>query len=91
MSTVSEIVKTSKVSTLLYYRDSQLWYRTDNGFTFPVPVDEVGNATFYAEEKSILLMRYIRKWVAKLEADGVPIETMLTPNWALVSVKDYWE
>ena len=32
-----------------YYRDGEMWYKTDNGFMFPVPVHdtrEIGNATF---------------------------------------------
>ena len=46
-----------------YYRDSQLWYRTENGFLFPVPIDDIGNATFGRSERGILMMRYIRKWL----------------------------
>jgi len=45
-----------------YYRDNELWYKTDSGFLFPVPISDVGNATFMRDEKAILLMRYIRKY-----------------------------
>jgi hypothetical protein len=41
----------------------------ENGFKFPVPVNdtnEIGNATFNATEKSILLMRYIRKHIESI-------------------------
>ena len=31
--------------TFSYYRDSQLWYRTDHDETFPVPIEDIGNAT----------------------------------------------
>ena len=70
MKTVSEIIKTSKVVRFKYYRDSQLWYETDQGFLFPVPIDDIETATFLAEDKTILFMRYIRKWHAKMEADS---------------------
>jgi hypothetical protein len=60
--TVAEIVKTSSVSTFQYYRDQQLWYETDNGFLFPVPIDDVGTATFLKSDKTLYMMRYIRKW-----------------------------
>ncbi len=60
--TASEIIKTSSVSTFEYYRDSQLWYKTDNDFLFPVPIDDVGTATFLKSDKTLLMMRYIRKW-----------------------------
>lgn len=54
----------------LYYKDSQLWYRTHNGeLTFPVPIEDVGNATFKREEKGLLMMRYIRKYLNFLEGN----------------------
>jgi hypothetical protein len=38
-----------------------LWYVTECGFEFPVPTEDIGNATFLAEDKAMLFMRYIRK------------------------------
>ena len=55
-----------------YYRDGELWYETDNGFIFPVPVNdkrEIGNATFSRDDKAILFMRYIRKYKEELDAE----------------------
>ncbi|MCF7823655.1 MAG: hypothetical protein K9N35_05735 [Candidatus Marinimicrobia bacterium] len=52
------------------YSSGNLWYITENGFEFPVPVHdrkEVGNATFMAEDKAIYFMRYIRKHIQFLE------------------------
>jgi hypothetical protein len=50
-------------SRFLYFKDGELWYQTeDTGLKFPVPVSDAGTATFNAQEKSLLLMRYIRKW-----------------------------
>ncbi len=55
-------------SNFQFYRDGSLWYRTEvGGFAFPVPIEDIGNATFSSTEKSIHLMRYIRKWIAILE------------------------
>lgn len=51
-----------------FYRDGNLWYKTHNDFLFPVPIDDIGNATFNAEEKAVLLMRYIRKHINMVEA-----------------------
>ena len=45
-----------------FYRDNQLWYRTEANELFPVPTEDVGNATFNAEDKGILFMRYMRKF-----------------------------
>jgi hypothetical protein len=49
-----------------YYRDNQLFYKTETGLTFPVPIADIGNATFLAEDKAILFMRYIRKFIATI-------------------------
>ena len=49
------------------YRERELWYETECGFAFPVPLDDVGNATMLHEDKAILFMRYIRKHAALIE------------------------
>jgi hypothetical protein len=51
----------------VFYRDGDLWYETECGFRFPVPITDVGTATFLAEDRAILFMRYIRKHVTTLE------------------------
>lgn len=47
--------------TFVCARAGNLWYRTALGFEFPVPYSDMGDATFSAEEKGMMLMRYIRK------------------------------
>ncbi len=54
-------------STFAYYRDNALWYRTDTGLLFPVPIDDIGSAQFLCTERSMLMMRYIRKYLASLD------------------------
>ena len=48
-------------STFQYYRAGNLYYKTDTGFEFYVPVSDTNDATFNAEDKSIFFMRWIRK------------------------------
>jgi len=57
-------------ATFEYYRAGELWYRSAAGLLFPVPVSDVGDATFNASEKGMLMMRYMRKQIAALEAAG---------------------
>ena len=64
---IKDIVK-NQTAHFVFYRDECLFYETDNGFQFPVPVADAGSATFNSEEKAILLMRYIRKHVANTHA-----------------------
>lgn len=50
--------------TFQYYRDSSLWYKTEvTELLFPIPISDIGNATFNNKEKGLLMMRYIRKWL----------------------------
>jgi hypothetical protein len=39
----------------------ELWYVTECGFKFPVPIEDVGTGVFAAEDKAVLFMRWIRK------------------------------
>ena len=60
MRKIKDLVKNQQAH-FVFYRDKSLFYETDSGFQFPVPIDDAGSATFNNEEKAILLMRYIRK------------------------------
>lgn len=57
--------------TFQYYRDSSLWYETSTGLLFNVPIDDIGNASFKKEEKGLLMMRYIRKFLKSIEQNEV--------------------
>jgi hypothetical protein len=46
-----------------YFRDNQLFYKTDTGLIFPVPAEDADKGTFLAEDKAMLFMRYIRKFL----------------------------
>ena len=61
---ILDIVKNQNAH-FVFYRDNSLFYETDNGFLFPIPIEDAGSATFNKEEKAILLMRYIRKHIVK--------------------------
>ncbi len=45
-----------------HYFDGNLWYETNTtNFLFPVPISDIGTATFKATDRAMLFMRYIRK------------------------------
>lgn len=50
------------------FQDEKLFYKTDNGFEFSVPLSDTGGACFNAEEKATLFMRWIRKGISYQEA-----------------------
>lgn len=56
-----------------FFRDGSLWYATDDGWEFPIPVDDTaneqgGSPTFPASDKAITYMRWIRKHMDALAA-----------------------
>jgi hypothetical protein len=70
MIDVKEHVNNDQIVRFNYYRDGSLWYETQKGFMFPVPVTDIGNATFKAEDRAILFMRYIRKHAKAIEDES---------------------
>lgn len=58
---VKDMVKDGKRVRFVCYRAQTLYYSTECGFEFPVPIEDIGDATFLAEDKALLFMRYIRK------------------------------
>jgi hypothetical protein len=52
-----------------YYRDGSLWYENETGLIFPVPIEDIGTATFLRDDKALLFMRYIRKFLKVLETE----------------------
>jgi hypothetical protein len=67
MRTLKEMINNNQKVRFAFYRDGNLWYETECGFRFPVPIAEAGTATFAAEDRAILFMRYIRKQAATVE------------------------
>jgi len=63
---IKDMVKDKKVK-FLFYKEKELWYTTECGFEFPVPIDDTGNAYFNNEDKAMLFMRWIRKHKEMLE------------------------
>lgn len=60
-------------ATFSHYRQDVLYFHIKvdgKTYSFPVPTDDLGDATVNIEEKAIMLMRYIRKALA----DGTFVE-----------------
>lgn len=45
--------RTKKTITFTHYFDGSLWYKTECGFEFPVPVSDIGNAPFKAQDDAL--------------------------------------
>lgn len=77
---IKSMVKDGKKARFTHYRHNELWYETECGFAFAVPVSDIGDATFLAEDKAMMLMRYIRKQVAANEAGRAETQVVSVPN-----------
>jgi hypothetical protein len=66
---LKEMVNSNKKVKFVYYRKDNLWYQAENGFLFPVPIKDIGEATFLAEDKALLFMRYIRAELENRKSD----------------------
>ena len=51
----------------MYFRDNCLWYKTVNGFMFPIPADDVKGTTVNAIEKGSKMMRWMRQELEEME------------------------
>lgn len=58
-----DVVGVDKKVYFSYYRDKELWYHSQEGFEFPVSIEDAGSATFFNEDKSVFFMRWIRKHI----------------------------
>jgi hypothetical protein len=58
---LTDLVKGTVI--FMHYTKGELWYTTESGFEFPVPISDTGDATFTASDKGMFFMRWIRKHV----------------------------
>ena len=68
---IKEMIRNNKKVTFMFYRQKELWYKTECGFEFPVSIDDAGNGVFLNEDKAMLFMRYIRKQIEAIKTEQV--------------------
>lgn len=67
MYNLKEMVKDKKRARFCFYRDDALYYETECGFKFKVPLSDTGTGTFLAEESALQMMRWIRPAIQEIE------------------------
>jgi hypothetical protein len=70
---IKDLVSDNKKVYFVQYREGNFLYKTENGFEFPVPLNDIGNATLLAQDKAIYFMRYIRKHLDFLKQNNILI------------------
>jgi hypothetical protein len=66
MFNLKEMLKNKNVN-FVKYRTGELWYVTECGFEFPVPISDTGNGTFLKTDKALTYMRWVRKQISAVE------------------------
>lgn len=68
---ITDLVKAGKEVSFVFYSAGNLWYDAwadlatgPRLFRFPVPLTDVGTATFNAKDKAMLFMRWMRQYLA---------------------------
>ena len=60
MYNLTEMVRDKKKVHFFFYREENLYYKTECGFVFKVPISDTGNGTFNDEELALHMMRWLR-------------------------------
>lgn len=63
---IKDMVKEGKKVFFKFFRSGTLFYETEEGFLFEVPVSDIGTGVMNRDDRAILYMRWIRK---QLEAN----------------------
>lgn len=64
---IKDMVKDNKTVRFKFYRKGELFYETECGFLFPVPISDTGDGQFNDVDKAMYFMRYIRKHIKNIE------------------------
>lgn len=63
-------VKDNKKVTFKLYRSDILYYETELGLIFEIPISYTGTGSFPIEDKAINYMRWIRPQIEKIKEKG---------------------
>ncbi len=66
-----DLVKDNKKLKFSFFRDNEFWFEQEDGFRFPISLEEIlaSRVTILAEDKALLYMRWMRKYIESLVAD----------------------
>ena len=82
MSVLTDRIK-DKIVKFSRYSCGVLYYTCEDGFEFPVPIEDTSTSTFLAEDKAIYFMRWMKKYIESVKNEEVKTSTpvsKLTPQ-----------
>jgi hypothetical protein len=74
---LKELVAPGKFATFVKFKGNELIYATDCGIEFPVPVEDInGEAEVLAVERTMTLMKWIRRYLKSIEDEEAHITSL---------------
>ena len=67
MNSIKEMISGGKLVHFVRYQKKELWYVTECGFEFPVPLDDTGDGAFLASDKASFFMRWINAQIKAIK------------------------
>ena len=67
MTNLDKILKDNESVRFMFFLAGKLWYRTESGFKFPVPIKGSGQSVFLNEDCANRFYPYIKAHVEKLD------------------------
>ncbi len=66
MKNVAKILENNESVSFMFFLSGKLWYRTESGFKFPVPIKSTGQSVFLNEDRANRFYPYIKAHADKL-------------------------
>ena len=63
---VDKILKDNETVRFMFFLSGKLWYRTESGFKFPVPIKSSNQSVFLNEDRASRFYPYIKAHAEKL-------------------------
>ena len=67
MVTLKDHVMENRKARFVYFKEGSLYYETELGLVFEVPISDTGSGTFSSVEKALNMMRWIRAQIDRNE------------------------
>lgn len=67
MKNIDKILNDNEIVCFMFFMSGKLWYRTESGFKFPVPIKGSGQSVFLNEDRAKRFYPYIKAHAEKLD------------------------
>lgn len=64
---IKDMVVDNKTVSFVCFKENELWYTTECGFKFPIPLEDTAGAIFSNTDKALYFMRWINKHYQLIE------------------------